>query len=132
MMLEQDQSVIAGMLAQVTAAWRSGAFEALAPLLHEHMVIAAPGVLEERVIGRDACIEVYRDFYDAASITAFEEETPFIAVWGHTAVASRTWAMTWDDAEGPHAATGQDVYALSRLEGEWRIVGRMLLETTRA
>jgi hypothetical protein len=40
--------------------------------------------------------------------------------------------MTWTDDDGFHAASGQDVLTLSREDGVWRVVGRMMLETARA
>jgi ketosteroid isomerase-like protein len=130
MTIEQDRNAITALLQDMTHAWRTGEYEGLVRLFHPHMVIAAPGLFEDRVVGREACIQTYRDFGERARITDYHEEEPWIGIWGPTATASYSWVMAWDDEDGASAAAGRDVLALNKGEDGWRIVGRLMIEET--
>lgn len=132
MSIATDRAVIGELLRKLTMAWRSGDFDALAPIFHERMVIGAPGQIMTLIEGREACIDTYRDFGERSMIETYTEDPAWIGVWSDAAVASYAWDMTWTDDDGFHAASGQDVLTWSREDGVWRVVGRMMLETARA
>lgn len=131
-MANEDRTAIEGLIGRMNEAWRAGRVEQLAHYMHEDMVIAAPGQLPRPIEGREDCIESYRDFLARVRITDYAEDRPWITVWGSTGVAIQPWVMAWEDETGAHGAAGQDVYALTKGEGGWIVVGRMMLEQSRA
>lgn len=127
----EDRDAVADVLVRLSQAWRAGRFDALEEVFHPDAVIAAPGAFDAPIRGREACIETYRGFLSAATITEYQEQPAWIGVWGSTATASFAWVIAWEDGEGVHCATGQDVLALAKSETGWQIVGRLLLEQAR-
>lgn len=129
--IAHERGLILDLIAEVGQAWRARRFEELSRYFHEAMVIGAPGQTLTLIQGREACIEAYRDLLDGAEIETYAEEPAWVGVWGATAVASYAWVMTFSDEDGAHAAAGNDVLTLAKGPHGWRVVGRMLLETSR-
>lgn len=121
-----EREAVAAILRAITAAWREGRADDLAPLFHERMVIAGP---EHKAYasGRAACVESYREFAANAAVTAYNETAPTIHVWGDTAVASYAWSMTWRRDGAPSTETGTDQFVLGREQERWQVLYRLLL-----
>ncbi len=131
-MANDDREAIETLIGKMGELWRAGRIDALAEYFDENMVLAAPGQSARPIEGRDECLETYRDFLAGVRVTDYAIEDPWIAVWGATGVAVLPWMITWEDEDGVHGASGQDVFTLTKRDCGWRVVGRMLLEQTRA
>ena len=119
-------SEIRRLLAAINAAWKNNRIETLADLFHERMTIAGPDH-STYAVGRDACIETYREFAANVSVLAYRESAPVIEVWGDTAIAHYGWTMTYRRGPTTSTETGTDHFVLGRAAGAWRVLHRMLL-----
>ncbi|HEX8037485.1 MAG TPA: nuclear transport factor 2 family protein [Ktedonobacterales bacterium] len=117
---------IAGIVGAINAAWVHGNAGEMAEYLDEGMVIVQPG-FEEQVVGREACVESYREFASHAAIRQYDEGEVTVDVRGDTAIASYRYAIEYEmDGETYHDA-GHDVFVLMRGDGGWHAVWRTLI-----
>lgn len=123
-----ERHAIEALLADMAAALREARFDALDHVFHEEVVIATAEVPEGLIVGRETVIEVYKAFVTGVKITEYQEEPPWVRVWGDAASAGFAWVLAWEDSDGAHAVYGQDIYALSKGPQGWRIVNRLLIE----
>ena len=122
---KEDEQGIRTVLAELTAAWREGRFEDLEPLFTEEVVFVAPA---GRITGRAACADTYRQFAQAVSIETYEESDLQIDLPSDgTAMASYRWKMRWSRGGLLRDETGEDLLALSRRDGVWRVTWRRVL-----
>jgi ketosteroid isomerase-like protein len=120
------QEEIARIVREINAAWVHGHVEEMAKYLDERMVIVQPG-FEVRLVGREACIESYREFARHAAIRQYHEDEVTVEVRGDTAIASYRYVIEYEmDGEMYHDA-GHDVFVLMRGAGGWRAVWRTLI-----
>lgn len=73
--------------------WQAKRYDEIGALLADDVVIAPPGAAD-RVRGRDAYVQSYRDYDAAAKTLAFERAEAEIDVVGDTAVAICRFAVT--------------------------------------
>ncbi len=122
----QIKQEIARIMQAINAAWVQGNAGGMAEYLDERMVIVQPG-FEERLVGRHACIESYREFASHAAIHSYEEGEATVDVRGDTAIASHHYALEYEmDGEIYHDL-GHDVVVFMRGESGWRAVWRTLI-----
>jgi ketosteroid isomerase-like protein len=124
--LMNEADTLRDVLAAINAAWTSADISGLGALFHSDMVIVGPGY-QQFAVGRDACIESYREFSSNASVLAYEASEATVHVWGDTAVCSYTWSMTWQRAEDPVSDVGTDQFVFARVGGQWLAVYRLVL-----
>ena len=123
---ESDREEIAGVLRVINEAWTSGNAEEMRQYLDERIVMAQPG-FEERLVGRQACIESYEDFARRASIQSYEETQTTIDIMGDTAVASYHFVLDYEMGGNKHHEIGHDLFVFARSAGRWRAVWRTLI-----
>ncbi len=123
---ESDTEEIAGVLRAINEAWTSGNAEAMRQHLHERIVMAQPG-FEERLVGRQACIEGYEDFARQASIGSYAQTQTTIDITGDTAVASCRFAIDYAMGGKEYHEIGHDLFVFARSAGRWRAVWRTLI-----
>lgn len=111
---------------RINGAWVHNRTDDLLELLHEAMVIVPPGG-GEPVRGRAACIDSYRDFTVQARVLRFEELSPSIDVFEHTAVVAYDFAITYEIGGTWTTERGRDVLVLTRQGDSWRAVWRTQL-----
>ena len=114
-------------LAAMSAAWRERRYDDLTPFLAKDMVFALPG-FSGRLEGAAAVVASYREFMERVTLTAYEESTPAVDVWGDTAVASFRWSMAWLAGDVPNREVGHDVFVFKRAQpgAPWRAVWRTM------
>jgi len=95
-------------------------YDEIGALLADDVVIAPPGAAD-RVRGRDAYVQSYRDFDAAAKTLAFERAEAEIDVVGDTAVAICRFAVTYELEGRTH-----DLLVFTRLPEGWRIAWRTM------
>ena len=120
---------IQALLVRLTAAWRQQRFDELAALFDPAVVFVPPHPAP-RIIGREACIDSYRQFISAVQVLAYEEDPPTIDIWDQTAVATCPWRMRWVREGQVETEAGQDVHVLIRNHGPWSIAWRTMISHT--
>jgi len=130
---ETEAEVIAEVLRAINEAWTTGNPEEMRQYLDERIVMAQPG-FEERLVGRQACIESYEDFVRHASIHSYAESQTIIDLMGDTAVASYRFAIDYElggkdyhEVGHDYHEVGHDLFVLARSAGRWRAVWRTLI-----
>lgn len=122
----QAKQEIARIVQAINTAWVRGNAGAMAEYLDERVVIVQPG-FQERLVGREACIESYREFGSHALIHSYEESETTVDVRDDTAIASHHYALEYEmDGEMYHDA-GHDVFVFVRGESGWRAIWRTLI-----
>jgi uncharacterized protein (TIGR02246 family) len=120
------REAVRSVVGRISAAWQSRRYDELAGCLDEDVVLVAPG-FQERLEGRAAFVQSYREFMESATITKYKESPPAIDVWGDTAVASYRWEMSWNAAGTSNHEAGHDIFVLRREgAGDWRAVWRTM------
>lgn len=112
-------------VAALTRAWLDGRYEDLAGYFDPDVVLMPPG-FTARVVGREACVQSYRDFGAAATIHEFTPAPPQVDVWGDTAVAVCPFSIVYEMQGATYDERGVDLLVLAREAGAWRVVFRTM------
>lgn len=112
-------------LARITAAWRAGHFDDMAPLIAEDMVMVFPG-FGGRLVGRAALIESFRAFARDARVLDYRQEEAVVDGVGTVAVAQYPFEMVYERAGARWRATGWDVWVFERRSTAWTAVWRTM------
>ncbi|MEM9555482.1 MAG: nuclear transport factor 2 family protein [Acidobacteriota bacterium] len=120
---------IRDLIAAVDRAWLDAEPERLADSFHERVVFEAPGFIG-RIVGREDCLDSYRQFVDQATIDRFETGTPQVDVFGPTAVAVRSLDIEYTLANETHRERAHEAITLTRARRRggsvWLIVWRLI------
>lgn len=106
--------------------WMERRFSDLSAYLAEDVITVAPGG-KQRLEGRDASIESYREFMSRAEVTSFHSHGHVVTQRGATAVVEYDWDIGWNDQGTAHEASGRELLVLTRYDREWRVVWRTQL-----
>lgn len=121
-----DITALRRILERIDDAWTIGRTDPLRVLFHADMLIVGPGY-QRFAVGREACVESYREFSANAKVLAYQPSQPDIRVWGDTAVASFAWSMTWQRTGDPVSDSGTDQFVFGRFGQNWLAVYRLVL-----
>jgi uncharacterized protein (TIGR02246 family) len=131
-MPERDRERVAGILAAINDAWRTGpphqVAAAIRPYFSDDAVIVAPN-LARVARGGDAVAASYQEFVETTRVLRAMLGTPEIDVLGDVAVATVTWHMLYVFDGTETVDTGHDVYVLRRREGGWLVCWREVLSS---
>jgi uncharacterized protein (TIGR02246 family) len=116
---------VAETVRRLNATWLNGNVDDLVEFFEPDVVLVAPGFVQ-RVAGRDALIDSYRNFLDQATLHHFELFEPSIHVFGGTAVATCPYETEYSVGGQRWKGDGHDVLVLLEKEGTWRVVWRHL------
>jgi hypothetical protein len=98
--------------------------------LSDGVVVVPPGS-KMRIRGREAYVQSYRDYDQAATTHEFLPGEPEIDVFENAAVAVCPFRIVYESQGKTYREKGRDMLVLSRATGEWRIVWRtMQVETS--
>jgi hypothetical protein len=125
---DAQASEVAATLHRMSSAWRERRYDDLALLFDEHIVFALPG-FAERLEGRAATVDSYREFMNRVTLTEHWESVPDITVWGDTSVAIYRWEMRWLSGGVANHGAGHDVFVLRAAPDApagWRAVWRTM------
>lgn len=111
---------------EINRAWSEGRADDLTEFFREDMVMAPLG-LDMRLVGREACIDSYRDFCSKATVHELLETAPAVDVFGDTAVAAYSWQVSYELNGESFEDTGQEVFVFLREEGKWWAVWRTIV-----
>ena len=105
--------------------WREQRFDDLANYIASDVVVVAPN--GDRVKGRDAAVDGYREFMKRCDVRAFDTSDYSVTERGEAAIVEYAWRMQWSDGDAEFDAKGRETLVLSRRDGAWRVVWRMQL-----
>ena len=120
-----EEEAVRSVVRRIHESWRDGRYDEMGQHLAEDVVIAPPGV-PERIRGRDAYVQSYRDYDRMATTHEFEPEKPTVDVTGETAVALCPFFVRYELDGRVYREKGIDLLVLSRSGGEWRVVWRTM------
>lgn len=125
-----DAGQIRALIQRINDAWLKGPREniaaALADCFDDAMTIKGPGMVTLSE-GKRASARSYADFVQQAAIRECALDEPEIHVVGHAAVATYGWTMTYVLNGQEYREAGFDIFAFSRIDGNWKAIWRALL-----
>jgi hypothetical protein len=124
--MEQHREEIRSLVARINDAWSQGRPSDLDQYFDEHMVIRGPA-FEEMGRGRQACVQSYVDFLNAAKVHRFKVSEPTVDLHGDTAVAAYLWEMTYEMDGQTFTESGHDLFVFSHTSGAWLAIWRAML-----
>ncbi len=113
------------VIAKIDAAWRLKQFDGLDECFHEKAVIVGPGYAEFAV-GREKCVESYREFATNAAVLSYSESSHTLRTWDSTAVYTFAWEMQYQRQGGPKREAGTDQLVFEFVESRWQLVWRYI------
>ena len=116
---------VAKAIRRITAAWRAGAPERIAPMVADQFVDVAPG--GARTVGRDAFVESFANFLHEAKVHDYEQGSLEVDAGDRVAVAQYTFAMTYERAGARRRTTGTDLWVFEKRGSDWIAVWRAAL-----
>ena len=117
---------IQGIGREVNEAWLERRPADLARFLHDEIVIAPPG-LQGRVQGRQAAVDSYEQFAEAAAVHAADFDEPDVQAWGDTAVTTYRFTLDYAMGGARNQDTGWDVLFLRRTAGTGQVVWQTII-----
>ncbi len=102
-------------------AWTKGNPADLVNYFHEHMV-AITGTDRERIVGREACVNGWSAFANAAEIHSWKEINPKIQIYGNTAVVTYYFDMSFNMGGQEIEMGGRDMFVFVKEGGKWLAV----------
>ena len=104
---------VAKALRRITAAWRAGAPDRMAPMLSEQIVMVAPGNAR-RLEGRDAFIESFAGFLHEAKVHEYESGSLEVDAGDRVAIAQYGYVMVYERAGARWRSTGTDLWVFEK------------------
>jgi ketosteroid isomerase-like protein len=123
--MNEDHETVRGVVREINEHWRNKRYERIGELLADDVVIAPSGS-GDRVQGRSAYVQSYRDYDQAARTLEFHPGDPRIDVVGDVAVAVCPFDIAYEIEGKTHREHGRDVLVMSRSDGSWKVVWRTM------
>lgn len=112
---------------RLNAAWPAGQFDELVAIFDPGVVLVAFSPAgEQRLVGREAVIQSYRDFVEQSVLHRFELEQPELDVFGTTAVAVCPYSIDYEIGGRRWSGAGRDLLVLHEGDEGWKVVWRSL------
>jgi ketosteroid isomerase-like protein len=119
------QEAVRRVVQRINELWLSRDYKQIGELIAESAVIAQPGS-DQCIRGREAYVQSYRDYDQAATTQEFSPGEPQVDVIGDVAVAICPFRIVYDLQGKTYREKGNDILVLSRATGEWLVVWRTL------
>lgn len=127
---DEQKRTIERIVREFNEIWLAGDVQRLASFFHPEVVMVAPGGVE-RLSGREAMIQSFREYLAQARTLNFEETSLTVDVFDDTAVATLGFRVRYELGGLVHDELGTDVLVFSFGRGDdgngggaWRIVWR--------
>lgn len=111
------------LIRNMNAAWLAGRIEDLYPYFSENVVLAPPAG-GERIVGRDAMVESFRQYTEQATTHHFEEMALLVDIVDETAVATLQFNVRYQFEGQEYDEIGKEILVLRRSGPGWQIVWR--------
>jgi hypothetical protein len=120
-----EKGAILRIVNKINEGWLRQQYDEIGNCLADDVVIAPPGS-GNRVKGRDAYVQSYRDYDAAAKTHEFVAEDPQIDILGDTAAVVCPFSITYEMNSKTYKERGRDILILARQGSEWRVVWRTM------
>lgn len=120
-----DLEALRSVVRAINDRWRAKDYDRIGDLLAEEAVIAPPG-FDQRVRGRNAYVQSYRDYDQAANTSEFWVGDPQIDLAGDVAVVISPFRVVYEIQSVRHREKGFDILVFSRSRGVWKVVWRTM------
>ena len=123
-----DEAHIRNAVREINEHWRAGKYERIGARIADHAVIASLG-FDDRVRGRRAYIQSYRDYDQVATTLEFSAGESQVDIIGDVAVAVTPFDVVYELDQRRHHETGHDILVFSRAGEQWQVVWRTMQAT---
>ena len=114
------------LINRINEAWLGGRTGELNEYFHNDMVIRGPD-LTELARGRETCVKSYEDFVQKSLVRNFKASEPEVDLWDSLAVATYSWAITYEMQGKAYQEFGRDLFVLTRAGTRWLVIWRAIL-----
>lgn len=121
-----NRQEIRELIEQLNNAWVEGSPELLSSFFREDIAMVHPDFVQ-RTEGREACIASYEDFCSQAKVNEFKLGEASIDVFGHTAVATYSYEISYEMGGERFKDTGRDLFLFIRENDRWQAVWRTMI-----
>jgi hypothetical protein len=121
-----DQKRIRDQIELINDSWRNQNYHQIGTCVSTDVIIAPPGT-DTRVQGRDAYVQSYRDYDNAATTMEFNPAEPEIDILGDTAVAICPFTIVYRMNDKTYNEAGRDILVFTRSAGKWLVAWRTML-----
>jgi hypothetical protein len=111
---------------EINDCWVRGRTEDLEKHFHTDIVFVAPG-FQQRLEGRAACVDSFRDFCASATVHDFRTSGPSVDVFGETAVATYSFEIEYGLGSESFSESGRDMWVFVRDQERWLAVWRTIV-----
>ncbi len=114
------------LIEQLNNTWVKGSPEELSSFFREDITMVHPDFVN-RTEGREACISSYADFCSQAKVHEFSLGETSIDVFGHTAVATYSYEISYEMGGELFKDDGRDLFVFVRENDRWQAVWRTMI-----
>ena len=116
---------IKGIIHAINEHWKLKDYEGIGAFLAEDVVIAPPGS-DERIHGRAAYVQSYRDYDQSAETLEYLPSDPKVDLVGNSAVAVCPFEVVYKLQGTRHHEKGKNILVFSLFHGRWKVVWRTM------
>ncbi len=120
-----DEEAVLHLVQEINERWLSKRYDEIGELLSKHAVIAPPG-FDGRIRGREAYVQSYREYDQAATTLEFLSGELEIDIVEDVAIAVCPFFVAYELNGEEFRENGRDLLVLSRSTGEWRVMWRSM------
>jgi ketosteroid isomerase-like protein len=122
---ESERNAIVHVVNKINESWLAKNYNGIGSCLDDNVIMAAPGSTN-RIKGREAYVQSYRDYDTVAKTLQFNIEEPQIDIIGDTAVTICPFDVTYELKGKIYHERGSDILILVRKNSDWRVVWRTM------
>jgi len=120
------QNEVWQILKEINDCWVQGRPEDLEGHLHPDVVFVAPG-FEQRLEGRAACVDSFREFCSTAIVHDYRTATPAVDLLGETAIATYGFEIEYGLGSESFSEAGRDIWVFVRDQDRWLAIWRTIV-----
>jgi ketosteroid isomerase-like protein len=122
---EIDKKSIHDVLKKINESWLQKNYDLMGSYLADNVVMVPPGS-SDRIKGKEAYVQSYRDYDAVANTTEFHPGDPQIDVFGDVAVVIYPFFISYDLQGTVYHEHGKEALVLSRSGLGWQILWRTM------
>ena len=114
------------ILKEITDSWVQGRPQDLEKHFHSDVVFVAPG-FEQRLEGRVACVDSFREFCATAAVHNYTTSSPALDVVAETAIATYAFEIEYGLGSESFSEAGRDMWVFVRDQDRWLAIWRTIV-----
>lgn len=120
-----DRVKIQQVVEKINESWLDKNYDEIGSCVTDDVIIAPTG-LADRIKGREAYVQSYRDYDTVAKTIQFITEDPQIDIIGNIAAVITPFSVTYELKGNTYHERGKDILILKRKNSEWLVVWRTM------